>query len=127
MKRSTSAALVALLAGCSGILDPACTLLACENGLTVNLAQAPTGAYSIEVFTPSAVPGPHYVFQCADAASCGTSAFFPEFTPANVVVRVTTQRGMHQDALVPVYQKARPNGPRCGPECTQATVTVALP
>jgi len=127
MKRTMSAALVALLAGCTGSLDQVCTLLACENGLTVNLTQAPAGAYSIEVFTAAAANGPHYIFQCASAANCGTTTFFAEFTPANVVVRVTTQAGTREESVTPGYQQVRPNGPNCGPECKQASITVALP
>jgi hypothetical protein len=127
MKRSATAAAVALLAGCTGGINGACTLIGCQSGLTVNLAQAPAGSYSIEVFTPSSQNGAHYVFQCASAASCGTTAFFAEFTPASVVVRITTETGGREEYVTPSYQKSRPNGPNCGPECIQATVTVALP
>jgi len=127
MKRSVAGALVALLAGCTGITDGACTLLACENGLAVELASAPDGAYTVEVFTAASQNGPHYIFQCVDPATCGTSAFFAEFTPVNVVVRVTTGGRTHEETVTPAYQQVRPNGPNCGPECKQATVTVALP
>jgi hypothetical protein len=125
MKRSLATACVALLAGCNGIIDGACTLIACSSGLTVQLAQAPAGAYRIEVF--SSPEGPHYVYDCANPAQCGTAATFSDYTPATVTIRVTTPAGTREQTAQPAYGVSRPNGPNCGPECTQATVTVALP
>jgi hypothetical protein len=53
MKRFLSSAAVALLAGCNGIIDGTCTLIGCDSGLSVQLAQVPVGAYRIEVFSGS--------------------------------------------------------------------------
>jgi hypothetical protein len=125
MKRFLSTACVALLAGCTGIIDGTCTLIGCSSGLTVNLAQAPAGAYRIEVF--SSPGGPHYVWDCGDAAQCGTSAQFTDFTPESVTIRVTTSAGTLEQTSQVTYDVSRPNGPNCGPTCTQAQVTVALP
>ena len=125
MKRSLGAACVALLAGCTGILDGTCTLIGCSSGLTVSLAQAPAGAYRIEVF--SSPNGPHYVYDCANAAQCGTTTMFTDYTPESVTIRVTTSAGTREQTAQPTYNVGRPNGPNCGPECKQAQVTVALP
>jgi hypothetical protein len=125
MKRSLGAACVALLAGCNGIINGNCTLIGCASGLIVNLAQAPAGAYRIEVFSEPG--GPHYVFDCASAAQCGTSTMFTDYTPASVTIRVTTSAGTREQTAQPSYSINRPNGPDCGPECKQGQVTVALP
>lgn len=123
--RSVSAVLFSLLvAGCTRLSD-VCTLIYCSNSLTVHLAQAPAGAYTIEVFTQPA--GPRYVFTCANAAQCGSSAEFADFTPDQVTVRVTTAAGTRDEVVTPHYSENRPNGSGCGPVCKQAEVTVALP
>jgi hypothetical protein len=121
--RLAYAAAAVLLAGCTTISD-ACTLIFCESGLTVQLAQAPVGAYRIEVFTPSG--GTHHVFDCADPAQCG-EARFVDYMPPSVTIRVTTSAGTREQTTQPTYNTSRPNGPGCGPECKQATVTVPLP
>ena len=125
MKRFLSSAAVALLAGCTGIFDGTCTLIGCDSGLSVQLAQVPAGAYRIEVFSGSG--GAHYVFECANAAQCGTAAFFADYTPASVTIRVTTAAGTREQTAQPAYSTNRPNGPDCEPTCTQAAVTVAFP
>ena len=71
--------------------------------------------------------GPHYVYDCANAAQCGTWAMFTDYTPEAVTIRVTTSAGTREQTAQPTYSVSRPNGPNCGPECRQAQVTVALP
>jgi len=124
MKRSLATACVALLAGCNGI-SGACTLIGCDSGLIVALSQTPTSAYKIEVF--SSPEGPHYVFDCANPAQCGSEAMFNNYLPQSVTIRVTTTAGTREQTAQPAYSTSRPNGPNCGPECKQARVTVALP
>jgi len=115
---------IALLAGCNGI-DGACTLIACDSGLIVQLAQAPTTAYRIEVFSQES--GPHYIFDCDNPAQCGTEAQFADFMPEAVTIRVITSAGTREQTAHPAYTVSRPNGPNCEPTCRQARVTVALP
>jgi hypothetical protein len=124
MKRSLVTACVALLAGCNGI-SGGCTLIGCDSGLLVNLTQAPAGAYRIEVF--ATLDGPRYVYDCASAAQCGTTAFFNDYTPESVTIRVTTAAGTREQNAQPSYSVNQPNGPNCDPTCKQAQVTVALP
>jgi hypothetical protein len=123
MNRSLSAACVALLAGCSGISD-LCTLVDCQSGLLVQLAQTPTGPYRIEVFSRD--DAPHYVFDCANPATCGY-AMFLDYTPELVTIRVTTAAGTSEQTVQPTYDIDRPNGPNCEPTCKAANVTVPLP
>jgi len=124
MRRRLFAAGVALLAGCNGITG-GCTLIGCANGLIVNLAQAPTSAYRIEVFAIES--GPHFIFECANPAQCGPGAAFNDFMPEAVTIRVTTSAGTREETVHPTYDVSQPNGPNCGPECRQAQGTVALP
>jgi hypothetical protein len=123
MKRSLSAACVALLAGCNGF-DGLCTLVDCDSGLLVQLAQTPTGPYRIEVWLPG--DDSTQVFECANPATCG-NAFFADFTPKSVVIRVITDAGVRQETAQPTYSVSQPNGPHCEPTCRNATVTVPLP
>lgn len=123
MKRSLSAACVALLAGCNGF-DGLCTLVGCDSVLLVRLAQAPAGPYRIEVF--SHADAPHYVFDCANPATCG-EARFVDYTPELVTIRVTTAAGASEQTVQPTYDVDRPNGPNCEPTCKGAVVTVPLP
>jgi hypothetical protein len=125
MRRSLVTAGVALLAGCKGIINGTCTLIGCNSGLIVALAQAPTSAYRIEVF--STPDGPHYVFDCPNPAQCVPEAMFDDYMPASVTIRVTTSAGTREQTAQPAYSVSRPNGPNCEPECRQARVTVALP
>ena len=123
MKRSLATACVALLAGCNGI-SGACTLIGCDSGLVVLLAQAPTGPYRIEVF--SREDAPHYAFDCAVPGQCGDVRFV-DYTPESVTIRVTTSAGTREQTAQPKYSVYRPNGPNCEPTCRSAAVTVALP
>jgi hypothetical protein len=122
--RSIYLAGLALLAGCTSLSD-VCTLIGCNSGLTVSLAQAPVGGYTIEVFAQAG--GPHFTFECASAAQCGTAAEFKDFTPDQATIRVTTAAGTREQTVQPTYSQNQPNGPSCGPTCRQASVTVALP
>jgi hypothetical protein len=123
MNRPLSAACVALLAGCSGISD-LCTLVGCDSVLVVRLAQTPTGPYRIEVFSRD--DAPHYVFDCANPATCGEARFL-DYTPDRVTIRVTTAAGTGEQTVRPAYDVDRPNGPNCEPTCKGAIVTMPLP
>jgi len=122
MNRSLAAACVALFAGCSGITG-ICTLVDCDSGLFVQLAQTPTGPYRIEVF--SGEDTPDHVFDCENPSLCYPK--FIDYTPELVKIRVTTSAGTREQTAKPKYSVWRPNGPHCEPACKSATVTVALP
>ena len=124
---SLSIAAGACLAAACSVFDPGavCTLRGCPPSLTIELAETPTVPFRIEA---SAVGSEdRRVFDCPDPSRCFAGAWFHDFTPADVVVRVTTQAGAVEQTFRPSYQTVRPNGPHCEPTCRQAVVRVPLP
>jgi hypothetical protein len=114
-------ATAALLAGCTPF--GACTLIGCEDGLSVQFDRAPAGAFRIEANAPD--DPAQYAIDCADAATC--MMMFPGLVAEQVTIRVITQQGTHTQEFQPRYDEVHPNGRGCGPACRQATVTVQLP
>ena len=117
-------------AGCSVLApgDEVCTLAGCRTGLAVELSVRPSAPFRIEATVPGATPaGPAYVYECPDPARCGAVAFFEDFTPARVTIRVTTPAGTVTREFTPTYRTHRPNGEDCPPTCRDATVRVDLP
>lgn len=115
----------ASLIGCSEFLPRGCTLIGCVDGLRVAFETAPSGAVRVEAL-PEGATSPRVV-ECANASACAFGAEFENFTPAHVVITVTTEQGSKVFDLRPQYTEHRPNGPGCGPVCTQARVVVSLP
>ena len=114
-------ATAAFMAGCTPF--GACTLIGCDNGLSVRFNRAPEGAFRIEATAPND-PTVHAI-DCASADTC--MMMFPGLVAEQVTVRVITQQGTVTQQFQPDYDKLYPNGRRCGPACEQATVTVQLP
>lgn len=114
-----------LLSGCNGLLPTDCTLIDCDDGLSVELAAIPTGTYQVEVLLPT---GEIHAAECPDTSRCGPGIFFfSGVTAAEVTIRVTTEAGTRSETVRPRYLESRPNGPGCPPLCRQARVTVGLP
>lgn len=116
---------VALVTGCGD-----CTSKGCHSGLEVRLDRTPTRPFRIEASTGGSEP--KYVFDCPNIALCGGGAFFSDFVPRSVRIRVIVAR----DAAVrdtvtrdfsPTYRKSQPNGSSCGPTCHQGTVDMPVP
>lgn len=105
------------LAGCTPF--GACTLIGCEDGLSVEFQRPPAGAFRIE----ASVPGDptQYAIDCASAATC--FPMFPGLVAQRVTIRLVTQEGTRTQEFQPRYEDFYPNGRRCGPACRQATVT----
>ncbi|HEX2080419.1 MAG TPA: hypothetical protein VHG08_22140 [Longimicrobium sp.] len=109
-----------LLASCNPFTH-ACTLMACQDGLAVEFAAAPTSAFRVEAW--SEVRTAPQVFECQVAEHC-PSVFFENFQGEQVTVRVTTSAGVRTQQFPGVeYERIYPNGRDCGGECRQATVT----
>lgn len=115
----------ALLAGCN-VLPTACTLIACESGLTIQVSNPrlpPT--YQVELDLPD---GTTLVRACAAATPCGGGVFFEGVTPATATVRFIVEGGVtHQQTVTPTYQNHRPNGAGCPPVCRQGTAAIQVP
>jgi len=127
-QRCSATALLAVV-GC-GSSDITCPLLPDRTGLTVQLASAPIGAFTVEVIVSASPPVPTYVYVCDGGVSCrGVSAvYFPGLVPASASIRVTTTVGTRitNNARV-TYTDSYPNGRRCEPRSTTGTVVVPLP
>lgn len=114
-------ATAALTAGCTPF--GACTLIGCDNGLSVEFNRAPEGAFRLEATVPGD-PTVHAI-DCASASTC--MPMFSGLVAEQVTIRLITQQGTVTQQFQPEYDTLYPNGRRCGPACEQATVTLQLP
>jgi len=114
-----------LLAGCSAPAPPqqACTMMGCEDGLSVVVEGTPVGAYRIEA---RAAGGETRVRECASPQQCG-AVFFAGFLPEEVTVEVIGGAQRSSRTVRPVVESVQPNGRDCPPTCRQARVTVPWP
>ena len=113
-----------MLLGCSELYPVTCTEIGCAGGLTVLFATTPQGDVHVEALAEGETTP--RTFDCT-GSGCSAGARFLNFSPAHVVVTVTTDAGSQQFDLRPQYQTSRPNGPRCEPVCRSAQITVTLP
>jgi hypothetical protein len=122
---------LAVLEACSlgSLLAPKnCTTIGCLNGLQVQLVQPVTGTYRVELFANTTDTQPLRTYDCS-GTSCGAYVVFDNISLTSAVVRVTSSRGVKttQFASIVYTSTPNPNGPDCGPPCTQATVTADVP
>jgi hypothetical protein len=121
-------ALVTALAGLAGCNSLGCSLIGCQNGLTVRLSQTPAVSFRVELRVTSPTAQPAYVYDCANPALCAEGVFFPDFSGEHAFVTVVTAAGTRTTEITRIeYRISRPNGPDCPPECRQATVTADVP
>lgn len=116
------------LAGCNSLGLHACTLIGCQNGLTVQLSATPATPFRVELRVTSPTAQPAYVYSCSSPATCTQGVFFPDFSGEHAFVTVVTDAGTRTTEISRIeYRVSRPNGPNCPPECRQATVTADTP
>ena len=119
--------IAAVLLTASACIDSACTLIGCSSGLRIQFASPPTTAYRIEA-TSGFAQGPKYVFDCPNVAMCNAPTIqLNDYLPPTVTINVITAAGTTTTEVNPEYSKFQPNGSRCGPTCTVATVQVPFP
>jgi hypothetical protein len=114
-------ATAALLASCTPF--GACTLIGCDDGLSVRFSRLPAGAFRVEATLPN--DPTVLAIDCTDATNC--LLMFPDLVAAQVTLRLTTAEGTITQEFQPQYQNVYPNGRDCGGACRQATVTIQLP
>jgi hypothetical protein len=112
--------LAALLACNQGPIN--CTLIGCGNSLTVVLSGAPIQAQVTIVATGS--DGSTKTRSCVAADGYCSVSF--DFSPPTVTLQVSYDAQTTTRTIQPAYTINQPNGPRCGPTCRSATVSVAL-
>jgi hypothetical protein len=114
-------ATAALLAGCTPL--GTCTLIGCDDGLSVRFSRPPAGAFRLEATVPS--DPTVQAIDCTDASTC--LLMFPDLVAEQVTLRLITAQGTVTQQVQPRYEDVYPNGRGCGPACRQATVTFQLP
>jgi hypothetical protein len=112
---------VLLLSGCEVFEPKACTLIGCEDALTVSVTGITAGTASVEVKAGDAT-----MTATCEVRNGKCDAYFARFIPtaATVTVRTATQTVSRTVSIA--YQDSQPNGPGCNPICRQATVSVAI-
>ena len=114
--------LAAAFAPACGLTGPTCTLIGCP-GLVIEVTGAPNQVpMTIAVTAPD---GSTRSSTCT-AATGSCVAFFPDFTPASITIRVSTATQATEVTRQPAYELTRPNGPECPPECRNARVPVVF-
>lgn len=109
-----------------------CTLAGDLTGLTVELSAVPVGPFTVDIVIPRSTPSlpVSYTYRCDGGQLCRTrSVIFPGLVATDFTVRVTTNLGVRETTPPrPVrYTDEFPNGPRCGPRSTTATVQAGIP
>lgn len=121
-------AIMGLVAGCAGV-EPepepepqqVCTLIGCNDGLSVQVTSAVTQSITVTVRANNQVIR---TFRCEPGNPC--TSFIEDQMPTSVSVTVEAPGGTVNRVYTPEYRTARPNGPNCPPTCRQATITVAV-
>ena len=96
--RSTAvihAAAALLLASCNPFTQ-ACTMMACQDGLAVEFAAPPAGAFRVEAW--SELRRAPMIFECAAADRC-PGVFFENFQGEQVTISVTTAAGTRKPGV----------------------------
>jgi hypothetical protein len=133
--------------------DGVCTLIGCEDGLTIEFELTEPGAYTFDLVAdgePITCTGALPLPPCSSAggATCSESGVsigesgcalgssshsllnlsFSGSTPAKVELTIKRDGAeVAQQSFTPEYKTFTPNGPGCEPTCTNAEVSLALP
>ena len=113
------AAIVLVSACSSNEAEVACTMIGCENGLSIEVNGTLPFPYKVHVRAGGETL---HSFDCAANEPC--TAFVANHTPREVTIAVETPQGEVSNTYVPEYRTSRPNGPNCPPECRQARIQV---
>ena len=121
MKHIVTFVTVAFAVGCDS--STSCTAIGCEGELTVEIRNAPPGPITVQV-TPPGLPGPVRTATCPDTSGCTNVVRFTPVAPGRTRFTVTTTAGTRRWDLTPSYLTVKPNGPKCGPICRYAAVSL---
>lgn len=113
-----------------------CTLLDCEDTLSVTLIGNPPPEYTIELVSTN---GPTQAVHCVDGQNqprrrlstepmCHQrGATFYKFAPEQLTVNVIWEEGQLSEFRSPTYATEQPNGAGCEPICRTGSVIVSIP
>jgi hypothetical protein len=104
----------------------ACTRIGCEDGWSVELADAATAlpaTYTIRVIVDGAVVASA---QCTPERQCGEHVFLAGVTAEQAELEISSGPVPLRWTVTPQYNTLQPNGPGCPPTCRQARVQVRL-
>jgi len=121
---------IAFLSGGCDLLDygKACTEIGCRSGLQVNFDAPATGVLRVEVRVNGPGSQPVLVYECGAAAlGCANGAFFDDFDAPAALITVVSANSSQSTNVELDYIVTHPNGEDCPPDCSNATVVVAVP
>ena len=96
-----------------------CTLLPCENGITVEFEGILPAEFSVSMKgTDGKLLGTR---QCNANTTCTSQIFFPNINSSSVMVDLTRNGSTVSETFKPEYKTDMPNGAGCG-ECNKAIV-----
>jgi sugar lactone lactonase YvrE len=110
------------LSACSSITERACTLIGCDDGVSITVANAPEGPWTLEVEESD---GSVHRRTCDGNYRCD-GVFFAGVASDAITVRVIAEDETHEWSVTPNYERLQPNGPGCPPVCRQARIEVSL-
>lgn len=116
-----------LLVGCSALGCDAstgpfiCSQTGCDSGLEIEFVGDLPETFEIVLVVPEFHP---ITIQCSASSPCGNKTFVPDFTPGRLFVEVQGESLDFREEFMPRYERIRPNGPDCPPECQRGTITV---
>lgn len=114
----TSLALVA--PGCDNSVTGACTLIACDDVIRVDLVDVPE-TFTITFRAEGEEP---LVLDSTDPDFADDVVFIPDVESDRITVEVEADGVEFTETFDLEYETFRPNGPDCPPECRMATIEV---
>jgi hypothetical protein len=109
--------------GCDPFGTGWCTEIGCWDQVTVELEGPLAGSFAVTAIGDGEQP---VVIDCSPTEPCGRRLVLAGFAPASLTVTYTDSAGSLVETFTPDYDRSRPNGPDCPPECRQATVLLRV-
>lgn len=110
---------------------PSCTLLGCQDSLTIGLTDAWPESFSIDVVYEVGGENMQVTQRCENgrwtANDQPCTEIQLEAAPAAVVITAQWGENSITQEYTPDYEPFRPNGPGCEPVCQMSTITFAFP
>jgi len=119
--------LLSISAGCVGTgtdNDQICTLIGCEDGVTVQISENRPDSLSLTIYLNDDSEA-HTSTICTNPdSSCAIRTGGK--TPETVTVEVEWGNELYRQTFTPEYEGFQPNGPNCPPTCRTALIEIDL-